>query len=115
MSYERIPKDPRDNVARLESIVVGYKRKLASKKNIRSLTESKLTRLRETLLTLQDDEEKQEKLTVERKYLFDLNNLDTVIAQLEGKIIWAERRQIPFLMSEIERLYVEKSEENAAE
>jgi len=50
MSYERIPKDPRDNVARLESIVVGYKRKLASKKNIRSLTESKLTRLRETLV-----------------------------------------------------------------
>ena len=105
MSHERIPENPNDNLTRMESILAGYKRKLAHKIKVRETTQGKIDRLRE-VMTDDIDMESQEarsRQVIERKYLFDLQKLDEVVEELEGKIIWAEKRQIPFIKSEIQR------------
>jgi len=104
MSKNKITENPRDNLARMRSILVGYQRKIEHKQKVRSATEAKLTRLRDAMGEDEnaDTREAQSRRTIERKYLYDLSNLDKEIRELEGKIIWAERRQIPFIESEIE-------------
>jgi len=105
MSHDRIPKDPVANLERMQSILAGYKRKVAHKKSIREVIQGKLDRLREAMADGDydgDTEENQE--VIERKHLFDLTKLDAEIEQLEGQIIWAEKRQIPFVESEVKRL-----------
>jgi len=102
--HERIPEDPRENLARMKSILAGYRRKLEHKKKVKESTESKLARLREAMVGDEDSDTKEanSRKVIERKYIYDLDNLQADVKELEGKIIWAEKRQIPFIESEIE-------------
>jgi len=117
MSHERIPENPRDNLKRMESILAGYRRKLEHKKKVRETTQSKLDRLRESMVEDADSEsaEAKSRRVIERKYLYDLTKLDEVVEELEGKIIWADQRQIPFIKTEIELAEEAEAEAQDAE
>jgi len=105
MSESKVPVDPVENLARMKSILAGYEQKLKDKKQIRAHTEAKLVKLHASLETSTEVNETQK--TIVRKFTYDINRLSSEIKTLEGKIIWAKRRQIPFIESEIERLSVE--------
>lgn len=106
----RVPLDPKENLARMESILKRYKGQLAHKEALRD----RLTRSRDSVQNLANQDvdkttpEARTRQSILRKYEFDLGELNSEIRQLKGRIQWAENRQIPFLKSEIE------AEENAA-
>ena len=117
MSHERIPEDPRENLARMESILAGYKRKLEHKQETRRYTQEKLDKL-QLLIDAEEDEDSQEakhRQVIRRKHCFELNSLDDSIEELRGKIIWAEKRQIPFIQSEIDLMESVQFEEELQE
>ncbi|MBR9680629.1 MAG: hypothetical protein GOU98_02275 [Candidatus Altiarchaeota archaeon] len=103
MSHERIPENPKDNLKRMESILSAYRRKLEHKKKVSETTQSKLDRLREVMVgdSESDSVEARSRQVIERKYLYDLSKLVENIDELDGQIIWAEQRQIPFIKTEI--------------
>ena len=111
MSTEnRIPEDPKDNLARMESICAGYRRKLAENRrshaHIRETLELKLDDLDDEEAKGEEaDQTKMEGLKMlVRKYQYDLKYFGRQIKELKGRIAWAEGRQIPFLQEEVDRL-----------
>ena len=116
MTHERIPENPVENLKRMESILAGYRRKLAHKKKVRDTTKVKLARLRDAMVEdgESDTPEAKSRKVIERKYVFDLSQLDAVIEEFDGKIVWASVRQIPFIQSEVERVQMEAGMEAEA-
>ena len=114
MPHDRIPKDPYENLARVDSFLARYKRDLARTLEQLETTKGKLVEHRNTMLAADASEDDRKQYEVqERKFMFDIKFYGKGIGKLRGQISWATERQIPFLKSEIELLEEGKDKEAA--
>jgi hypothetical protein len=106
-STDRIPQNPSDNLKRMEGILARYKSQIIAKKEVYARTLERRERVWDAVVKDEqsrvDTQESKVRLTILRKYDFDLDQLEADVRQLRGKIVWAEDRQIPFLKTEVER------------
>lgn len=112
MTDSRIPLDPRDNLARMESIVNNrWKPELVRKEEFERRSLEAHARLREVLklgyypeqadTALSDDERKVIESKI-RRHEFALRECVSQIRKLRSQIKWAETIQIPFLQEEVD-------------
>lgn len=114
MAHGNIPKDPYENLARVESILARYKRDLARTLEQLETTKGKLAEHRKIMLAANASEDDKHQYEVQtRKFMFDIKFYSKGVGKLKGQISWATERQIPFLKSEIELLEEGKNKEAA--
>jgi len=105
MSDNKIPKCPRENRIRLESILAGQKKKLEKRKELlKKIAEKKeniLKMVSSDKSAVEKGAEKTDEMftreTILKKRVFDYDRLVNQIKTLQGKIRWNEEDQLPFV------------------